>query len=148
MCGVADTPSPPDGQKGAKGAAMCLLLWLQKLCAVPVLRTLIGDLLLQMAEGELRTLQHHCIVCKVIALRTSSSCSNTIAPGHAASLDQSIENTPMCYLCPCTQLCLCCIEMTLVGLIAVCVWCLVYTRVGMQIRAVQLQRQYFPLICC
>lgn len=69
VCGVADAPSPSDNQKGAKGAAKCLLPWLQKLCAVPVLRTLIGDLLLQTAEGELRALQHYCIVCKVMALR-------------------------------------------------------------------------------
>lgn len=42
---------------GAHGVAMCLLPWLQELCAVPVLRTLTGDLLLQSTDGELRTLR-------------------------------------------------------------------------------------------
>ena len=66
-CGIADGSSPSGDQKGAKVAAMCLLPWLQKLCAVPVLRTLIGDLLLKSAEGELRILQH-CTVYKVMTL--------------------------------------------------------------------------------
>lgn len=47
---------------------MCLLPWLQKLCAVPVLRTLTGHLLLQSRDGELTTLQHNCTVGWVFIL--------------------------------------------------------------------------------
>lgn len=63
VCGSADTTTLCYDVPEAQGVAMCLLPWLQRLCAVPVLRTLTGDLLLQSTDGELTTLQHNCTVC-------------------------------------------------------------------------------------
>ena len=128
VCGIADGPSTTDDQKTAKAVAMCLLPWLQKLCVVPVLRTLTGDLLLQNTEGELRILRHQIPVCKVstldLCLPVPTTCYQvdvmTYLPWQTSICCKGCLKSQKMHPCTCTPFSQFCIVVTLVVVIAVC----------------------------